>query len=41
MFGGHQVVVAEMAVRLEEAVGLLIDAQWDSPFLRPLGAGPG
>jgi leucyl/phenylalanyl-tRNA--protein transferase len=27
-----------MAARLEAAGGLLIDAQWDSPFLRSLGA---
>ena len=44
MFGRHQeaarVAVADMSARLEEAGGLLIDAQWDSPFLRSLGAEP-
>jgi leucyl/phenylalanyl-tRNA--protein transferase len=29
-----------MAARLDLAGGLLIDAQWDSPFLRSLGASP-
>jgi leucyl/phenylalanyl-tRNA--protein transferase len=29
-----------MAARLGRAGGLLIDAQWDSPFLRSLGAEP-
>src|SRR6478672_8377470 len=37
LFGRHQdaarVAVADMAARLELAGGLLIDAQWDSPFL--------
>jgi len=33
-----RVAVADMAARLAEAGGLLIDAQWDSPFLRSLGA---
>jgi leucyl/phenylalanyl-tRNA--protein transferase len=32
--------MADMAARLEEAGGLLIDAQWDSPFLRSIGAEP-
>ena len=32
--------MADMAARLEEAGGLLIDAQWDSPFLRYIGAEP-
>jgi leucyl/phenylalanyl-tRNA---protein transferase len=32
------VAVADMAARLDVAGGLLIDAQWDSPFLRSLGA---
>jgi leucyl/phenylalanyl-tRNA---protein transferase len=45
LFGRHQdaarVAVADMAAQLEEADGLIIDAQWDSPFLRSLGAGPG
>jgi leucyl/phenylalanyl-tRNA--protein transferase len=44
LFGRHQgaarVAVADMAARLELAGGLLIDAQWDSPFLRSLGAEP-
>jgi leucyl/phenylalanyl-tRNA---protein transferase len=44
LFGRHQgaarVAVADMAARLEEAGGLVIDAQWDSPFLRSLGAEP-
>lgn len=44
LFGRHQgaarVAVADMAARLELAGGLLIDAQWDSPFLRSLGADP-
>jgi leucyl/phenylalanyl-tRNA---protein transferase len=44
LFGRHQgaarVAVAEMAARLDLAGGLLIDAQWDSPFLRSLGTVP-
>jgi leucyl/phenylalanyl-tRNA--protein transferase len=44
LFGRHQdaarVAVADMAARLEEAGGLPIDAQCDSPFLRSLGAEP-
>ena len=44
MVGRHQdaarVAVADMAARLKEAGGLLIDTQWDSPFLRSLGAVP-
>jgi leucyl/phenylalanyl-tRNA--protein transferase len=44
LFGRHRgaarVAVADMAARLELAGGLLIDAQWDSPFLRSLGAEP-
>jgi leucyl/phenylalanyl-tRNA--protein transferase len=43
LFGRHQgaarVAVAEMAARLDLA-GQLIDAQWDSPFLRSLGTVP-
>src|SRR5260370_36048271 len=31
---------ADMAARWGLAGGMLIDAQWDSPFLRSLGAGP-
>jgi leucyl/phenylalanyl-tRNA--protein transferase len=38
--GAGGVAVADMAARLGLAGGLLIDAQWDSPFLRSLGAGP-
>ena len=37
---GRGGAVADMAARLELAGGLLIDAQWDSPFLRSLGAEP-
>jgi leucyl/phenylalanyl-tRNA---protein transferase len=33
-----RVAVADMAARLAQAGGLTIDAQWDSPFLRSLGA---
>ena len=44
LFGRHQdaarAAVADMAARLEEAGGLLIDAQWDNPVLRSLGAEP-
>ena len=44
LFGRHQgaaaIAVADMAARLEAAGGVLIDAQWDSPFLRSLGAEP-
>jgi leucyl/phenylalanyl-tRNA--protein transferase len=44
LFGRHQgaarVAVADMAARLDLAGGQLIDAQWDSPFLRSLGAVP-
>jgi len=29
-----------MSARLAEAGGTIIDAQWDSPFLRSLGAIP-
>jgi leucyl/phenylalanyl-tRNA--protein transferase len=36
--GAGRVAVADMAARLDLAGGLLIDAQWDSPFLRSLGA---
>jgi leucyl/phenylalanyl-tRNA---protein transferase len=36
--GAGRVAVADMAARLAVAGGLLIDAQWDSPFLRSLGA---
>ena len=33
-----RIAVADMAARFAEADGLMIDAQWDSPFLRSLGA---
>ena len=35
-----RVAVAELAARFSAAGGQLIDAQWDSPFLRSLGAEP-
>jgi leucyl/phenylalanyl-tRNA--protein transferase len=35
-----RIAVADMAARLAEADGLVIDAQWDSAFLRSLGAEP-
>ena len=38
--GAAGVAVADMAARLGAAGGELIDAQWDSPFLRSLGAEP-
>jgi leucyl/phenylalanyl-tRNA--protein transferase len=38
--GAAAVAVADMAARLGQAGGVLIDAQWDSPFLRSLGAEP-
>ena len=38
--GAAGVAVADMADRLGLAGGELIDAQWDSPFLRTLGAEP-
>jgi leucyl/phenylalanyl-tRNA--protein transferase len=42
LFGRHPgaaaIAVADMAARLTEAGGTLLDAQWDSPFLRSLGA---
>jgi leucyl/phenylalanyl-tRNA--protein transferase len=33
-----RIAVADMGARFTEAGGTLIDAQWDSPFLRSLGA---
>ena len=33
-----RIAVADMAARFAHAGGTLIDAQWDSPFLRSLGA---
>jgi leucyl/phenylalanyl-tRNA--protein transferase len=35
-----RIAVADMAERLGRAGGEMIDAQWDSPFLRSLGAEP-
>jgi leucyl/phenylalanyl-tRNA--protein transferase len=44
LFGRHQgaaaVAVADMGARLEAAGGSVIDAQWESQFLRSLGAQP-
>jgi leucyl/phenylalanyl-tRNA--protein transferase len=44
LFGRHQggaaIAVADMRARLEAAGGTIVDAQWDSPFLRSLGAAP-
>jgi leucyl/phenylalanyl-tRNA---protein transferase len=36
--GAARIAVADMSARLAGAGGQLIDAQWDSPFLRSLGA---
>jgi leucyl/phenylalanyl-tRNA---protein transferase len=36
--GAGRVAVADMAARLALAGGMLVDAQWDSPFLTSLGA---
>jgi len=33
-----RVAVADMAARLARAGGTVIDAQWDTPYLRPMGA---
>jgi leucyl/phenylalanyl-tRNA---protein transferase len=38
--GAARVAVADLAARLAQAGGVAIDAQWDSPFLRSLGAEP-
>jgi leucyl/phenylalanyl-tRNA--protein transferase len=38
--GMAAIAVADMAERLGRAGGVLVDAQWDSPFLRLLGARP-
>ena len=35
-----RIAVSDMAARFAQAGGALIDAQWDSPFLRSLGAEP-
>jgi len=35
-----RIAVADLAARFAAAGGELIDAQWDSPFLRSLGAAP-
>ncbi|HVT70461.1 MAG TPA: leucyl/phenylalanyl-tRNA--protein transferase [Trebonia sp.] len=44
LFGRHPgaaaVAVADMGARLAAAGGTVIDAQWDTPFLRSLGAAP-
>jgi leucyl/phenylalanyl-tRNA--protein transferase len=44
LFGRHPgaaaIAVADMAARLRLAGGLFVDAQWDGPFLRSLGAVP-
>jgi leucyl/phenylalanyl-tRNA--protein transferase len=44
IFGGRPyaapIAVADLAARFAAAGGELIDAQWDSPFLRSLGAEP-
>ena len=44
LFGRHQgaaaIAVADMRARLQAAGGTIVDAQWDSPFLRVLGAAP-
>jgi len=37
---GARIAVADMAARLGQAGGLFVDAQWDSAFLRSLGAQP-
>lgn len=38
--GAAAIAVADMLARLEEAGGTVVDAQWDSQFLRSLGAVP-
>lgn len=38
--GAARIAVADLAERLGRGGGLLVDAQWDSPFLRSLGAEP-
>lgn len=38
--GAASIAVADLAARSGLAGGVLIDAQWDSPFLRSLGARP-
>jgi leucyl/phenylalanyl-tRNA---protein transferase len=38
--GAAAIAVADMFARLRDAGGTVIDAQWDSPFLRSLGAAP-
>ena len=44
LFGRHEgaaaIAVADLRARLEAAGGATVDAQWDSPFLRSLGASP-
>ena len=38
--GAAAIAVADMSERLAESGGVLIDAQWDGPLLRSLGAAP-
>ena len=38
--GAAAIAVADMSARLAVAGGAVVDAQWDSPFLRSLGAAP-
>ncbi len=38
--GAAAIAVADMGARLAAVGGTLVDAQWDSPFLRSLGAEP-
>jgi leucyl/phenylalanyl-tRNA--protein transferase len=38
--GAAAIAVADMWARLVAAGGVVIDAQWDTPFLRSLGAAP-
>ena len=38
--GAAAIAVADMSNRLSQACGVLIDAQWDGPLLRSLGATP-
>lgn len=38
--GAAAIAVADMSARLTAAGGVLIDAQWDTPFLRSLGGRP-
>ena len=38
--GAAAIAVADMSARLVASGGALIDAQWDGPLLRSLGAAP-